>query len=169
MKNNEIIFKKEGITKEESINMLDIYYSSNNEEYKFWFKEITPFKDFKNWGKIIVDNPLFNSNTFNYKWTLFKITELENNEIYLKWYINNKLVVFFSIYENWLESININKMISLESWKWIWKKSLKNLCDYYKKYEIIVRPSWTGILFWYKMQKEYKWVINIIIKELWHK
>lgn len=168
----KIKFKEEKITKEEAVNMLDIYYSSNDENYKFWFKEITPFRDFKDNGNFIITNPLFNWNIFDYKWTLFKVLELEKDEIHLKWYINNKLAIFFSIYNDRLISkkhIYINKMIVLDHWKWIWRLSIKKLCDYYSIYNIIIKPSWTWLPFWNKMILEYKSVINIIIKELWYK
>jgi hypothetical protein len=148
---------------------LDVYCSAKDENYKKWLEEITPFKDFyphKNllWKayfyilRYLIKLSLFKS-MFLYNWTVFIIEQPDEDEIFLRWSINGLNKIFFKI-KKW-KSIFIDKIISLE--KWLWRKSIKELCEYYNIYDIVVEPSIYGIWFWKKMKKEYKWRINILI------
>ncbi len=166
----EILFKEENINIQDARDILDVYYSSKDENYKKWLMEITPFKDFhphNSWFwrayyvvlRLLVRVRL-HRHLFLYNGVVFTIEQPKEDELFVKWSINGSSKVFFKIKKG--TNIFIDKMISLE--KWLWRKSIKELCKYYHIFDITVEPSIYAIWFWEKMKKEYRQVINISIQ-----
>lgn len=170
MSNSKITFKEENINIGDAKKILDIYDESRNEEYKKWLEEITPFRDFypsKNWrgwrDYCIYNLQIFlriRKDMFRYKWVSFLIEQADKDRVFLKWYTDWELKVVFKL-KKW-KKLLIDTMISLE--KWIWRRSLKVLCEHYNTFSIVVKPSVYGRWFWEKMQKEYKNFITITIQ-----
>lgn len=174
-----MILKEENINKFDAIEMLKIYFSSADYNYKNWFQEITPFKD----KKYIYSNSIFKiditkililllrirdllklnikNEVFTYRWLLFFLSTPSKDETDIKLIIDSKNKVFFRVVKN-KKSLFIRRMISLE--KWFGRESIKKVCEYYNIYNVIVESSIYWIGFWEKMRKEYKWTINIFIR-----
>lgn len=167
-------FKEEEININDAKNILDVYFSTKDENYKKWMEEITPFKwfYFRNYLSKIISLPALliklSKSKGSFLYRLAYITEIDksdNHEIYIKWVVDWKNKVFFKVNKKQLEkwkSIFIDKMISIE--KWLGKLSIIELCKHYNINKIIVEPSvyWMG--FWQKISKELKWKINITIR-----
>ena len=170
MQISKITFREENISVDDAKNILDVYDLATNENYKRWLEEITPFRDFYNQNNLLwwIQYSILNvqaflwirKDIFRYKWVSFMIEQSEKDRIFAKWYIDWKLKIIFKL-KKW-KKILIDKMISLE--KWIWRWSIKELCEYYNTFNIVVKPSIYGGWFWEKMKKEYKNVINITIQ-----
>lgn len=178
MFNNKITLKEWDITIKDAKSILKVYFDSKDENYKYWFREITPFKDVKyayKKGKFSINltkylifllqmRDFLNLNIFKekfaYNWFLFIIDKPKNKEFDIKVFWNNNIKWFFRIVNDW-KNLKIQRMISLQ--KWFWRIFLKELCDYYNNYNIIAQPSIYWRWFWEKMKKEYKWKINITI------
>lgn len=167
-------FKEEDISIEEAKNILDVFFDTKDENYKKWLMEITPFSwvPFKHllWKIIsyfwIRKELKKNKEAFVYRLALITwITKSNKEYFYLKWLVNWESKVFFYISRKSIrtkKNILIDKMISIE--KWLWRLAIKELCDHFNIYNIVVEPSIYWIWFWEKMKKEYKWEINITIK-----
>lgn len=170
----KINFKEEDINIYEAKKILDVYFETKDENYKKWLMEITPFEwwPFKNsFYKFIhyfwIRKKLkINKEAFIHKLAFITWITKSNKEcFYLKWIIKWEAKIFFYISRKSIKSkknIFIDKMISIE--KWLWRQAIKQVCDYYNIYNIVVEPSPYWIWFWEKMKKEYKWKINITIK-----
>ncbi len=168
----DITFKKVDITEKEAKDILDAYFDSKDENYKKGLMEITPFKwwPFKNYfykclAYFQIQKELKkNKEAFVYRLALITWIDKSNKKyFYLKLLVNWKAKVFFYINIKSEKRIIIDKMISIQ--KWLWKQAIKELCDYYNIYNIIVEPSIYWIWFWKKIKLEYKWKINITIKK----
>ena len=181
---NKIKIIKESINIIDSKNILKYYYSLDKWNIKEWLKEITPFTDFT----VLFKNDKLNKkvllffynlfwyfkfkfwlskykNFFTYRFKIFRLKELEKDKIFLKLSKNNKNIVFLTIEKKSIKkwkNIIIDKIISIE--KWYWTIVIKELCKYYNIYNIVVFPSVYWKWFWEKIQKRFRWKINITIK-----
>lgn len=170
MQNVKITFKEENINIDDAKRILDVYNESKEEKYKKWLEEITPFRDFypKNNWRGWLDYCIYNiqiflrlrKDMFRYKWVTFLIEQSEKDRLFTKWYIGWELRIIFKL-KKW-KKIIIDKIISLK--KWIWRRGLKELCEYYNTFIIVVKPSIYGRWFWEKMKKDYKNIITITIQ-----
>lgn len=170
MQSSRITFKEENISIQDARDILDVFFRSEDENYKKWLMEITPFKDVHphdNWFwrayynalKILIRIGLFRD-MFLYDGVIFEIEQPKEDEVFVKWSICGLNKVFFKIKKG--KNLFIGKMISLE--KWLGRRSVKELCEHYGVFETIVEPSVYAIGFWRKMKKEYTGVINISIQ-----
>jgi hypothetical protein len=151
--------------------MLESGRCSTDKNYKKWLKEIVPFKQicyikipFIFFKICITSKKDLNKDEFEYYWDIFKLNPINKDLIYLKWSIDGVNKVFFEIRRELLthwKIIFIDKIIVLDPWKWLWKRSIDELCKYYNIFDIEAKPSKYGAKFWNKMKKEYQWQINI--------